>query len=176
MHWHFYCGIYLLAYALTLVFHPFGYSCFMLYDASRPFVQSIQTVAAFVYVLRIKMHAINFGAYFCRTFHFLLLCLVLFSFFVCLLVCVCVVFSHFMPPTTNIHDNVTFSPDMKLLLCILVLYAFRVFVSIRAISAIYYIILSEIPEFYNQLESESERDEQVNHFKWISILNMTRAM
>ena len=62
-----------------------------------------------------------------------------------------------------------------------VAYAFEVFVSIQAISAIYNIILSGIPEFYNQLMSEclsatEKETKQLNHFKWISILNMIRAL
>lgn len=62
-----------------------------------------------------------------------------------------------------------------------VVYAFEVFVSIQAISAIYNIILSGIPEFYNQLMSEclsatEKETKQVNHSKWIFILNMIRAL
>lgn len=51
----------------------------------------------------------------------------------------------------------------------------------RAISAIYNKILSGIPEF-PQISTESERKEEsrttaeLNHFKWISILNVIVTM
>lgn len=107
-------------------------------------------------VLRIKIHVINFYAYFLQDFSF---------FFPTLsspLLFLCAFSPNFRPPTTNIHDNVTFFSSSlpfarslslsrhEITFMHISAICIWVFVFILTISAIYNIILSGIPEFYNQ--------------------------